>query len=57
MGKHSAIFLREAPGCSRLLAGCLPDAARYGELFSRDAEVELSEWYVPREAVLLSPWA
>ncbi len=40
--------------CSRLLAGCLPEyAARYGDYFLRDAEVELSEWYVPPQGLFI----
>ncbi len=45
----------EAPELQPIISGLFAEyAARYGDYFSRDAEVELSEWYVPPQGCLLS---
>jgi hypothetical protein len=45
----------EAPELQPIISGLFAEyAARYGDYFSRDAEVELSEWYRRRRGCLLS---
>ncbi|MEK1849992.1 GNAT family N-acetyltransferase, partial [Klebsiella pneumoniae] len=44
----------EAPELQPIISGLFAEyAARYGDYFSRDAEVELSEWYVPPQGLFI----
>ena len=48
---------RKRRSCSRLSKGLFGEyAARYGDYFSRDAEVELTEWYLAPQGYL-SCWS
>ncbi|HBQ6233936.1 TPA: GNAT family N-acetyltransferase [Klebsiella quasipneumoniae] len=42
----------DAPELQPIISGLFAEyAARYGDYFSRDAEVELSEWYLPPQGL------
>ncbi len=44
----------EAPELQPIISGLFAEyAARYGDYFSRDAEVELSEWYLPPQGLFI----
>ena len=44
----------DAPELQPIISGLFAEyAARYGDYFSRDAEVELSEWYVPPQGLFI----
>lgn len=44
----------EAPELAAVINGLFGEyAARYGDYFSRDAEVELTEWYLPPQGLFL----
>ena len=44
----------EAPELQPIISELFAEyAARYGDYFSRDAEVELSEWYVPPQGLFI----
>ena len=44
----------DAPELQPIISGLFAEyAARYGDYFSRDAEVELSEWYLPPQGLFI----
>lgn len=44
----------EAPELAPIISGLFGEyAARYGDYFSRDAEVELTEWYLPPQGLFI----
>lgn len=44
----------EAPELQPIIAGLFGEyAARYGDYFSRDAEIELTQWYLPPQGLFL----
>ena len=44
---------RKRRSCSRLLRACSASTPRYGDYFSRDAEVELTEWYLAPQGLFI----
>lgn len=44
----------DAPELQPIISGLFAEyAARYGDYFSRDAEVELTEWYLPPQGLFI----
>ena len=44
----------DAPELQPVIAGLFGEyAARYGDYFSKDAEVELTEWYLPPQGLFI----
>lgn len=54
MSEHFRILSPEAPELQPIISGLFGEyAARYGDFFSRDAEVELPEWYLPPQGIFI----
>ena len=54
MSEHFRVLSPEAPELQPIISGLFGEyAARYGDYFSRDAEVELAEWYLPPQGIFV----
>ncbi|SQC93080.1 Uncharacterised protein [Cedecea neteri] len=54
MSEHFRVLSPEAPELQPIISGLFGEyAARYGDFFSRDAEVELTEWYLPPQGIFI----
>ncbi|WP_279045674.1 GNAT family N-acetyltransferase [Cedecea davisae] len=54
MSEHFRVLSPEAPELQPIISGLFGEyAARYGDYFSRDAEVELTEWYLPPQGIFV----
>ena len=54
MSDRFRVLSPEAPELQPIIEGLFAEyAARYGNYFSRDAEVELTEWYLPPQGLFI----
>lgn len=54
MSEHFRDLSPEAPELQPVIEGLFAEyAARYGDYFSKDAEVELTEWYLPPQGLFI----